>query len=335
MTEQQSNLDLPLPTGSAESDSIFSAATPYQKRHLLDLESLSRGELERILHDSEGFRQVLFRPVKKLPTLRGKTVVSLFFENSTRTRTSFEVAAKALSADIINFSVSTSSVSKGESLYDTADTVKALGADFIVMRHHSAGAPHFLANLMKEVSILNAGDGCHEHPTQGLLDIFTIAQRKKRIEGLTVAIVGDILHSRVARSNIWGLTKLGAKVRLVGPRTLIPTCFKDLGVETHYKLKDGLEGADVINVLRIQRERMEANLFPSIREYVLMYGITKKRLAWAKSDAILMHPGPVNRGIEVDQDVADGPQSTITEQVTNGIAVRMAALYLLAGARDT
>ena len=303
----------------------------FRRMHLLGLEALSAAEIQRILHDAAGFKDVFTRTVKKLPTLRGKTVVNLFFENSTRTRTSFEVAAKRMSADLINFSVSTSSVTKGESLLDTARTIRALGADFIVMRHGSSGAPHFLARRLPGVSIINAGDGCHEHPTQGLLDMFTILEKKDRIEGLTVAIVGDILHSRVARSNVWGLTKLGARVRLVGPRTLIPRDFNSPGVEVHYNLRDGLAGADVINVLRIQRERMEANLFPSIREYQLMYGITAERFAWAKPDAILMHPGPVNRGIEVDQDVTDGPRSTIDEQVTNGVAVRMAVLYLLSG----
>ncbi|MCB2155006.1 aspartate carbamoyltransferase catalytic subunit [bacterium] len=318
----------PLAPAPAETDAPLAE---FRRSHLLGLEGLSAAEIQRILHDAAGFKDVFTRTVKKLPTLQGKTVVNLFFENSTRTRTSFEVAAKRLSADLINFSVSTSSVAKGESLLDTAKTIKALGADLIVMRHKSSGAPHFLARRLPGVSIINAGDGCHEHPTQGLLDMFTILEKKERIEGLTVAIVGDILHSRVARSNVWGLTKLGARVRLVGPRTLIPRDFNIPGVELHYDLREGLDGADVINVLRIQRERMEANLFPSIREYQLMYGITEERLAWAKPDAILMHPGPVNRGIEVDQSVADGPRSTIDEQVTNGVAIRMAVLYLLSG----
>lgn len=307
------------------------ALAEYRHSHLLGLEGLSAREIERILHDAAGFKDVFTRTVKKIPALRGRTVVNLFFENSTRTRTSFELAAKRLSADLVNFSVSTSSVTKGESLLDTARTIKALGADVIVMRHGCSGAPHFLARRLPGVSIVNAGDGCHEHPTQGLLDMFTILEKKDRMDGLTVAIVGDILHSRVARSNVWGLTKLGARVRLVGPRTLIPRDLNIPGVEVHYDLRDGLDGADVINVLRIQRERMEANLFPSIREYQLMYGITAQRLAWARPDAILMHPGPVNRGIEVDQEVADGPRSTIDEQVTNGVAIRMAVLYLLSG----
>jgi aspartate carbamoyltransferase catalytic subunit len=260
--------------------------------------------------------------------------VNLFFENSTRTRTSFELAAKRLSADVLNFTVATSSVTKGESLLDTARTVRALGADTIVVRHGSAGAPHLLARRLPGVSIINAGDGCHEHPTQGLLDLFTIQEKRGTIEGLEVAIVGDILHSRVARSNVWGLLKLGARVRLVGPPTLIPREAARWGVAIHHDLRRGIENVDVINVLRIQRERMAANMFPSLREYKLLYAITPERLRWARPDALLMHPGPVNRGVEVDQEVADGEHSTIDEQVTNGVAVRMTILYLLAGARN-
>jgi aspartate carbamoyltransferase catalytic subunit len=303
----------------------------FSHRHLLDLESLSRADIERILHDAAGFKDVFTRTIKKLPTLRGKTVCNLFFENSTRTRTSFEVAAKRLSADVINFSVSTSSVAKGESLLDTAKTIRALGADIIVMRHSSAGTPHLLAERLPDLSIINAGDGCHAHPTQGLLDMFTMLEKKERIEGLRVVILGDILHSRVARSNIQGLTKLGAKVRVVGPRTLIPANIEKLGVEVCYNLREGIRDADVINILRIQLERMSQNLFPSIREYSLVYGLTMERLKWAKPDVLVMHPGPINRGIEIDQDVADGPMSVIEQQVTNGVAVRMAVLYLLSG----
>jgi aspartate carbamoyltransferase catalytic subunit len=303
----------------------------FAHRHLLDLESLSRADIERVLHDAAGFKEVFTRTVKKIPTLRGKTVVNLFFENSTRTRTSFELAAKRLSADVINFAVSTSSVAKGESLLDTAKTIRALGADIIVMRHSSAGTPHLLARRLPDLSIINAGDGCHEHPTQGLLDLFTILEKKERIEGLQVVILGDILHSRVARSDIWGLTKLGAKVRVVGPKTLIPRGIERMGAEVCHDLRAGLAGADVINILRIQRERMSQNLFPSIREYALLYGLTEERLAWAKPDAMVMHPGPINRGIEIGQAVADGPRSVIEEQVTNGVAVRMAVLYLLSG----
>lgn len=308
---------------------LTDAPPPFQHRHLLDLESLSRSDIERILLDATGFKDVFTRTIKKLPTLRGKTVVNLFFENSTRTRTSFELAAKRLSADVLNFAVSTSSVTKGETLLDTAKTIRALGADIIVMRHGVSGTPHLLAARLPDLSIINAGDGCHAHPTQGLLDLFTMKEKKGRIEGLQVAIVGDILHSRVARSNIWGLIKLGAKVRVVGPRTLIPRGIEKLGVKVFYDLREGIRDVDVINILRIQRERMTQNLLPSIREYNLLYGITQERLAWAKPGALVMHPGPINRGIEIDQEVADGPQSTIEEQVTNGVAVRMAVLYLL------
>jgi aspartate carbamoyltransferase catalytic subunit len=318
-------------TAAAEVRTPLAPAAGFAHRHLLDLESLSRGDIERILHDTKGFKDVFTRTIKKLPTLRGKTVVNLFFENSTRTRTSFELAAKRLSADVLNFAVSTSSVAKGESLLDTAKTIRALGADIIVMRHSSAGTPHLLAERLPDLSIINAGDGCHEHPTQGLLDMYTMLEKKERIAGLQVVILGDILHSRVARSNIWGLTKLGARVRVVGPPTLIPRGIERLGVEVCHDLRRGLAGADVINILRIQRERMAQNLFPSIREYTLLYGLTEERLAWAKPDALVMHPGPVNRGIEISQAVADGPTSTIDVQVTNGVAVRMAVLYLLCG----
>ncbi len=304
-------------------------ASGFPYRHLLDLESLPREHIERILHDAAGFKDVFTRTIKKLPTLRGVTVVNLFFENSTRTRTSFELAAKRLSADVVNFSIATSSVAKGESLLDTAKTIRALGADIIIMRHGVAGTPHLLAQRLPDVSVINAGDGCHEHPTQGLLDMFTMREKKGRIEGLQVVILGDILHSRVARSNIWGLTKLGARVRVVGPRTLIPRGIESMGVEVCHNLREGLRGADVINILRIQRERMTQNLFPSLREYNLLYGLTLDRLKWAKPGALVMHPGPINRGVEIDQPVADGPMSVIEEQVTNGVAVRMAVLYLL------
>lgn len=311
----------------------FEPVAPFERRHLLGIEPLSRAEIERIIHDTRGFKDVFTRSVKKLPTLQGKTVVNLFFENSTRTSTSFELAAKRLSADFSNFAVARSSVSKGESLLDTVKTIRALGADFIIMRHGSSGTPAMLAQQLPELSFINAGDGCHEHPTQALLDMYTILEKKGRIEGLTVAIVGDILHSRVARSNIFGLVKLGAKVRVIGPPTLIPSGIEKWGVEVYHRVREGLKGVDVVNVLRIQMERMKANLFPSIREYKLLYGINRDRLRVAKEDAILLHPGPVNRGLEVDQDVADGPQSCIEEQVTNGVATRMAVLYLLMGAR--
>lgn len=320
--------------GSAQEGSDKRPLIPalgFPHRHLLDLESLSRTDIERILHDAAGFKDIFTRTIKKLPTLRGKTVVNLFFENSTRTRTSFELAAKRLSADVLNFTASTSSVTKGESLLDTAKTIRALGADIIVMRNSSAGTPHLLAERLPDVAIINAGDGCHAHPTQGLLDLFTIREKKGRIEGLQVVILGDILHSRVARSNIWGLTKLGAKVRVAGPPTLIPRGIASLGVEICHDLREALRDADVINILRIQRERMSQNLFPSLREYNLLYGLTLDRLKWAKPDVMVMHPGPINRGVEIDQPVADGPMSVIEEQVTNGVAVRMAVLYLLSG----
>lgn len=304
--------------------------TTFRHKHLLGLEPLSAEEITLILDNAAGMKDIFTRTVKKVPTLRGKTVCNLFFENSTRTRTSFELAAKRLSADVINFNIATSSVTKGESLLDTARTIQAMGTDFVVMRHSCPGTPHLLSERLN-MSVINAGDGAHEHPTQGLLDTFTMRERKGSIKGLRVAIVGDILHSRVARSNIWALTKLGAKVALVGPATLIPKQFADLGCDIYHNLKEGIEGADVINLLRIQLERQRKNLFPSIREYRLLYGLTRERLKWAKDDVMVMHPGPINRGVEISQEVADGPQSVIETQVTNGIAVRMAVLYLLNG----
>jgi aspartate carbamoyltransferase catalytic subunit len=307
------------------------AASRLKSRHLLDLESLSVGEIRLILDQAEGFRELLTREIKKSPPLRGKTVVSLFYENSTRTKTSFDLAAKRLSADIVGFSVSTSSVQKGESLFDTARTIEAMGADYIVIRHPASGAPHLLAQRT-EASVINAGDGTHEHPTQGLLDAFTMRERKGGFEGLKVSIVGDILHSRVARSNLHALTKLGAQVTLVGPRTLLPPEFRQYGVRICHDLMEGIEGADVINILRIQLERMGKNFFPSIREYKLLYGLTRERIKAASPDVMIMHPGPINRGVEIDQDVADGPLSVINRQVSNGIAVRMAVLFLLANA---
>ncbi len=298
--------------------------------HLLDLESLTVGEIRLILEQAKGFKEVLTRSIKKLPALRGKTVVNLFYEDSTRTRTSFELAAKRLSADVVNFNVATSSVNKGETLFDTARTIRAMGADFIVIRHPASGAPHLLSRKI-EARVINAGDGTHEHPTQGLLDAFTILEMRGRIEGLNVAIVGDILHSRVARSNLHALTRLGAKVTLVGPRTLLPPEFAQFGVRICHDLMEGIRDADVINLLRIQLERMGKNFFPSIREYKLLYGLTANRLKAAHPNVVVMHPGPINRGVEIDQEVADGPHSVINLQVTNGIAVRMAALYLLGG----
>ena len=310
-----------------------SSTALFQRKHLLDLESLSAEEIRLILEITPGFKDIFTRSVKKVPALRGRTVCTLFFENSTRTRTSFELAAKRLSADTIGFSVATSSVKKGETLIDTARTIEAMGADIIVMRHGDSGAPHILSRRIS-ASVINAGDGTHEHPTQGLLDAYTILEKKGHFEGLKVSIVGDILHSRVARSNIHALTKLGAEVTVVGPSTLVPETLRQFGVRICHDLMDGIRDADVINILRIQRERMDSNFFPSIREYHLLYGITQQRLKACKPDVMIMHPGPINRGVEIDQEVADGPHSVINEQVTNGVAVRMAVLYLLAGNRD-
>jgi aspartate carbamoyltransferase catalytic subunit len=296
---------------------------------LLGLQDLTRRQIERVLDDAVGMKSVFTRSVKKVPALRGRTVCTLFFENSTRTRTSFEIAAKRLSADVVGFAVATSSVAKGESLLDTARTIEAMGVDIVVMRHGSSGAPRLLAERLN-MAVVNAGDGTHEHPTQGLLDVFTMRERFGKIEGLDVAIVGDILHSRVARSNIYALLKLGARVRLVGPSTLVPSEFRQLGVSIHHDLRSGLEGVHVVNILRIQLERQRSNLFPSLREYRLLYGITEERLRWADPEVLVLHPGPINRGVEIDQEVADGPRSVINTQVTNGIAVRMAVLYQLA-----
>jgi aspartate carbamoyltransferase catalytic subunit len=301
-----------------------------KSKDLLGIKELSKDEIDEILNTASGFKDVLLRDIKKVPTLRGRTVVNLFFEPSTRTRTSFELAAKRLSTDVINFSVPTSSVVKGETLMDTALTVQALGAETIIIRHSSSGVPHLLAKGV-EASVINAGDGTNEHPTQALLDAFTILDHKKRIEGLDVAIVGDITHSRVAKSNIYCLRKLGAKVRLIGPPTLLPDIVGDMGVDVHYSMDEGLQGADVVMMLRIQTERQGTGYFPSMEEYFRNWGLTIERLSLAKSDAIVMHPGPMNRGVEITTTVADGPQSVILEQVTNGLAVRMAVMYLLAG----
>jgi aspartate carbamoyltransferase catalytic subunit len=309
-----------------------SIAKTLNKKDLLGIKELSVEEINLILDTAAGFKDVLGRDIKKVPTLRGKTAVNLFFEPSTRTRTSFELAAKRLSTDVINFSVPTSSVVKGESLIDTALTVQALGADFIIIRHSSAGVPHLLAKKLK-ASVINAGDGTNEHPTQALLDSFTIREKKGRIEGLCVAIVGDIIHSRVAKSNIYSLTKLGAKVRLIGPPTLIPKEMGGMGVEVFHNMEDGLKQVDVVMMLRIQIERQGKGFFPSTEEYSKNWGLTSERLSLAKDDAIVMHPGPMNRGIEITSEIADGPKSVILEQVTNGLAVRMAVMYLLAGVR--
>jgi len=303
-----------------------------KSKDLLGIKELTPEEINLILDTASGFRDVLRRDIKKVPPLRGKTVVNLFFEPSTRTRTSFELAAKRLSADVINFSVPTSSVVKGETLKDTALTIRALGADFVVIRHSSAGVPHFLSRILN-ISVINAGDGTNEHPTQALLDLFTIQSHKKKIKGLTVAIIGDIAHSRVAKSNIYGLTKLGARVKIICPPTLMPARIGNLGVDVFDSIERGIKNADVIMTLRLQLERQSKGFLPSLEEYFNLYGLTTERLKLAKNNAIVMHPGPMNRGVEIESEVADGPQSVILEQVTNGLAVRMAVLYLLAGVK--
>ncbi len=301
--------------------------------HLLGIANLDADEIVRILDTAETFAEISTREIKKVPTLRGRTVVNFFVEPSTRTRSSFELAEKRLSADSLNFSASSSSFSKGESLLDTARTLEAMTPDFIVMRHSQPGAPHFLAKH-GQASIINAGDGPHEHPTQALLDAYTIRQHKGKIDGLRVAIVGDVRHSRVALSNIHLLTKLGASVVACSPPTMLPRGLETLGCQVTHRPAEALEGADVVMGLRVQLERMTSGFFPSLREYARLYGINRERLRHARSDAIVMHPGPMNRGVEIAGDVADGERSVILEQVTNGVAVRMAVLYLLAGERD-
>jgi aspartate carbamoyltransferase catalytic subunit len=303
-----------------------------KSKDLVSIRGLDASDIELILETAAGFKDVLGRDIKKVPALRGKTTVNLFYEPSTRTRTSFELAAKRLSTDVINFSVSTSSVVKGESLRDTALTIQALGADFIVVRHPCSGVAHFLADNLN-ASVVNAGDGTNEHPTQALLDLFTIQEKKGGIKGLEVAIVGDILHSRVAKSNIYALAKMGAGVRLIGPPTLVPEVLRELGVEVYSDMKEGLKDADIVMMLRIQMERQGKGFFPTTVEYFRNWGLTAERLANAKKDALVMHPGPMNRGVEIASDVADGVRSVILDQVTNGLAVRMAVLYLLAGVK--
>ena len=303
----------------------------WTKKDLLGLRELSAEEIRLILRTAESFREISLRPIKKVPALRGKTVVNLFFEPSTRTRTSFELAAKRLSADIVNISAQSSSLSKGETILDTVRNLEALKVDIFVIRHAAAGVPHLIARR-SAASVINAGDGAHEHPTQALLDLFTVQEKKGRIEGLNVSIIGDVAHSRVARSNIWGLTKLGARVTVCGPPTLIPPQIEQLGVRVTHEIGEAIREADVLTLLRIQHERQEAMLVPSLREYRLRYGINRARLALAKPDVLIMHPGPVNRGVELDSSVADGPFSVILDQVTNGLAVRMATLYLVSGA---
>jgi aspartate carbamoyltransferase catalytic subunit len=306
--------------------------TGWTKHDLLDLQDISREEIEMVLETAKSLKEVSLRNVKKVPALRGKTVVMLFFESSTRTRASFELAAKRLSADTINIAASTSSLSKGESVLDTARNIEAMNVDAIVVRHASSGVPHTLAKHLK-ASIINAGDGCRAHPTQALLDMFTIQEKLGRIKGLKVTIIGDILHSRVARSNIWGLRALGAEVTVCGPSTLMPRGIEHLGVRVSYNLREVIEYSDVLMPLRLQKERQQQKFLPSIREYAKQFGINKEKLKGAKKDVVIMHPGPTNRGVELSAEVADGEYSVILDQVTNGVAVRMAVLYLLLGTK--
>jgi aspartate carbamoyltransferase catalytic subunit len=301
-----------------------------RSRHLLGITDLDAEEIQRILDTAEAMKEIAARPIKKVPTLRGRTVVNLFFEPSTRTRMSFEVAEKRLSADTLSIAVATSSVTKGETLLDTVRNLEAMAPDMIVMRHASSGAPHLLARLCRS-AIINAGDGMHEHPTQALLDAFTIREHKKRLDGLKVAIVGDLMHSRVLRSNVQLLNKMGAEVWACGPSTLMPTDLARFGVRPTTSIDEAVDRADVVMMLRIQHERMHGHFIPSTREYFTLFGLTQERLRRAKDDVIIMHPGPMNRGVEIDSEVADGPYSVILEQVSNGVAVRMAVLYLLAG----
>ncbi len=302
----------------------------WTRKDLLGLRDLSKEEIELILQTAKSFQEISLRSVKKVPALRGKTVANLFFEPSTRTRISFELAEKRLSADSINVASSTSSVVKGESLVDTAHNIEALKVNVVVMRHGSSGAPHRLSRHLK-ASVINAGDGINEHPTQALIDMFTVLEKRGKIAGAKITFVGDILHSRVARSNIWGLTKLGAQVTVCGPKTLLPVGLEKLGVRVMTDLKEAVKDADVINLLRIQLERQKDSYFPSIREYARAYQINRHILKNAKPDVMIMHPGPVNRGIEITSEIVDGPASVILDQVTNGLAVRMAVLFLLTG----
>ena len=301
-------------------------------KDLIGLEALSREQIQLILDTAEPFKEVSERAIKKVPALRGKTIVNLFFEASTRTRISFEFAEKRLSADTVNISTSGSSVQKGETLVDTARNLEAMRIDMVVIRHGASGAAHFLAERI-ESNVINAGDGTHEHPTQGLLDLLTLRDHFKTLEGIKVCICGDVLHSRVARSNVWGLRKMGAQVGICGPRSLLPNAVDEWGVEVFDRIEEAIEWADALNILRLQLERMQLGYIPSLREYNRVFGVTRERLDRAKRDILILHPGPMNRGVEIDSDVADGPFSVILDQVTNGVAVRMAVLYLLAGGR--
>src|SRR5436305_4087983 len=302
----------------------------WNRKHLLDIESLSAEEIRVVLDTARAFKAVGERAIKKVPALRGKTVVNLFIEPSTRTRISFELAALRLTADVINFTAEASSLKKGETLKDTARNLEALNADIIIIRHSATGAPHFLSRFLKG-SVVNAGDGAHEHPTQALLDVFTIREKKGKIAGLNVTILGDILYSRVARSNIWALLKLGARVTLCGPSTLVPKVFEQMGCRVTYNVEEAIAEADIINLLRIQHERQRKTMFPSIGEYTTLFGLNKARLARTKPDVLIMHPGPINRGVEIDSEIADCGRSVILEQVTNGLAARMAVLFLVNG----
>ena len=304
----------------------------WQRKHLLDIESLSPQEIVTVLDTARAFKAVGERAIKKVPALRGKTVINLFIEPSTRTRISFELAAQRLTADIINFSAEASSLKKGETLKDTARNLEALNADIIIIRHSATGAPHFLSRFLN-ACVVNAGDGAHEHPTQALLDTFTILEKKGKIAGLNVTILGDILYSRVARSNIWALTKLGARVTLCGPSTLVPRVFEQMGCRVTYNVDEAIADADIINLLRIQHERQRKTMFPSLGEYVSLFGLNKKRMARTKPDVLIMHPGPINRGVEIDSEIADCGRSVILDQVTNGLAVRMAVLFLVNGGK--
>ncbi|MDF2441397.1 MAG: aspartate carbamoyltransferase catalytic subunit [Abditibacteriota bacterium] len=309
-----------------------------KRKDVLGLREMERGEIEMVLDSAARFKEILARPVKKVPTLRGRSMITLFYENSTRTRTSFELAAKIMSAEAINIAVAQSSSAKGESLKDTLLTLQALSADCVVIRHPNAGAPHLAARLV-DIPIINAGDGFHEHPTQGLLDLLTIREHKSTFEGLNVTIIGDLLHSRVARSAIWGLLKMGANVTLCGPHTLLPPEFAATGARLETNCDAAVEGADVIMMLRLQNERMDGVYLPGVREYSALYGLNARRLAKAKPDAIVMHPGPINRGVEIADDVADdetsrGGRTVILQQVQNGVAVRMTLLYLLLGGSE-
>jgi aspartate carbamoyltransferase catalytic subunit len=304
----------------------------WKRKDLLGMQELEAGEIADVLDTAESMKEIATREIKKVPTLRGKTVVNLFYESSTRTRTSFEIAGKWLSADVINFSASGSSAEKGESLLDTAKNIEAMSPDVLVVRHQASGAPALLARHVKS-AVVNAGDGAHEHPTQALLDLLTIREKKGHLDGLHVTIVGDVTHSRVARSNIYGMRKMGITVTVAGPPTLIPAACQELGVKVSHRLEEAIAHADVIMMLRLQHERMQGGFIPSVREYSRVWGLTLAKLERCRPDVLIMHPGPVNRGVELSPEVADGPYSVILDQVSNGVAVRMAVLYLLAGGR--